>query len=228
MTENKQTDNIEAVISEEKSCECGEMNVLECASSNNFNYGLEEMFVMSDIEDRKLFINGEITPETRANISYHIMRYNALDIDVPVTERTPIIIYISSTGGSMWDGMGICDCIKNSKTPVIGVCTSYALSMGFYIYISCHKRYASENAFFLNHEGRDGDYGSPSKVDDYWRFGQKYKERLMQFVVSRTKLSIKGLKKTERIENYYFADEAKTLGIVDSIIGKDCDIDEVV
>ena len=50
----------------------------------------------------------------------------------------------------------------------------------------------------------------------------------MQFVVSRTKLSIKDLKKTERIENYYFADEAKTLGIVDSIIGKDCDIDEVV
>ena len=100
--------------------------------------------------------------------------------------------------------------------------------MGFYIYISCHKRYASENAFFLNHEGRDGDYGSPSKVDDYWRFGQKYKERLMQLVVSRTKFSMKDLKKTERIENYYFADEAKALGIVDSIIGKDCDIDEVV
>ena len=226
MADNKLTENTEAVPSEENNCECSE--ILECGPSNNFNYGLEEMFAMSDIEDRKLFIDGEITADIRANITYHIMRYNALDANIPTEERTPILLYISSVGGSTWDGMGICDCIKNSKTPVIGVCISYALSMGFYIYISCHKRYASGNAFFLNHEGKDGDYGSPSKINDYWKFEQKYKERMMQLVVSKTKLSMKDLKKTERIENYYLAGEAKTLGIVDMIIGEDCDIDEVV
>ena len=198
------------------------------ATSSNFTYGLEESIVMEDIENRNLYINGEVTPELYQHISYFIMKYNSADIGVPIEKRTPIKLFISTGGGSVWDGLGICEVIKNSLTPVLGICTSYALSMGFYIYISCDERYATSNAFLLNHEGYDGDYGHPSKIKDYLKFSDKLQERLNEIVVKRTHITKKDLEQTVRDEKYIFADEAKDLGVVDFIIGKDCSFDDIL
>lgn len=212
-------------------CECVEMDTSQfvgSAVSSNFNYGLEETFLMEDMEDRKLFIRDTITSEVYDYISYNIMRYNAMDMGVPIEERQPIKLYIATGGGCTFDGLGICEILKASLTPVIGICTSYAFSMGFYIYISCDLRYATANAMFLNHEGEDGILGHPSKIKDYIRFADKLEDRLNKIIVKRTKLTMRDLNETERVEDYYFADEAKDIGVVDYIIGEDCTIDDIL
>ena len=198
------------------------------ATSSNFNYDFEESLVMEDIGNRNLYINGEITSATFQHIYYFVTRYNEEDIGIEVEKRQPIRLHISTVGGSVWDGLGICNILQNSTTPVIGICTSYAASMGFLIYISCHLRYATENAFFLNHEGYDGDYGHPSKIRDYLTFSDKLKDRVNKLISRNTKLTARDLKDDERIENYFFADEAKDMGVVDYIIGQDCTLDEIL
>lgn len=214
-------ENTEDVVSE---CECG----VAVATSSNFTYGFDESLVMEDVSERNLYVNSEITPEVFEHIYYFIMRYNTEDVGVPIEERKPIKLHISTVGGSEYSGLGICEIIRNSVTPVIGICASYALSMGFYIFISCNVRYATSNAFLLNHEGMDGDYGHPSKVKDYIKFSDKLKERLDKIIIRNTNLTQRDLDDTERIENYMFADEAKDIGAVDYIIGVDCSLEDIL
>ena len=54
------------------------------------------------------------------------------------------------------------------------------------------------------------------------------KERLNKIIIHNSNLTARDLKDTERIENYIFADEAKDMGIVDFIIGRDCTLDEIL
>lgn len=208
-------------------CKCDEQ-AQYISTSSNFTYGFDESLVMEDIGSRNLYINDEIDADTFRHIYYFITRFNAEDAGIEIDERVPIKLHISTQGGSVWDGMGIVSIIQNSVTPVIGICSSYALSMGFYIFLSCDERYATENAFLLRHEGLDGDYGHPSKIKEYLAFSNKLQERLDKIVIRNSNLTARDLQDTERMENYIFADEAKDLGIVDYIIGQDCSLDEIL
>ena len=227
---------VEDVIETSKAAETtgaeNELAVCNCesmiSSSSNFNYGFEESLIMDDISERNLYIQGEITAEVFHHIYYFVTKFNAEDIGIEIDKRRPIKLHISTQGGNVWDGLGICEIISNSTTPVVGICTSYALSMGFYIFISCDVRYATENTFLLNHEGLDGDYGHPSKIKDYINFSDRLNERLNKIIIHNSNLTARDLKDTERIENYIFADEAKDMGIVDFIIGRDCTLDEIL
>ena len=224
VTETPKPTETTGVENELAVCNCESM----ISSSSNFNYGFEESLIMDDISERNLYIQGEITAEVFHHIYYFVTKFNAEDAGVEIEERKPIKLHISTMGGSAWDGLGICELLRNSITPVIGICTSYALSMGFYIFISCDVRYATENAFLLNHEGLDGDYGHPSKIKDYINFSDRLNERLNKIIIHNSNLTARDLKDTERIENYIFADEAKDMGIVDFIIGRDCTLDEIL
>ena len=224
LEETTETVAINETSQETTSCECEPL----IATSSNFTYGFEESLVMDDVSERNLYINGEITADVFHHIYYFITKFNAEDIGIEIDKRRPIKLHISTQGGNVWDGLGICEIISTSTTPVVGICTSYALSMGFYIFISCDVRYATENAFLLNHEGLDGDYGHPSKIKDYINFSDRLNERLNKIIIHNSNLTARDLKDTERIENYMFADEAKDMGIVDFIIGRDCTLDEIL
>ena len=224
LEETTETVAINETSQETTSCECEPL----IATSSNFTYGFEESLVMDDVSERNLYINGEITADVFHHIYYFITKFNAEDIGIEIDKRRPIKLHISTQGGNVWDGLGICELLRNSITPVIGICTSYALSMGFYIFISCDVRYATENAFLLNHEGLDGDYGHPSKIKDYINFSDRLNERLNKIIIHNSNLTARDLKDTERIENYMFADEAKDMGMVDFIIGRDCTLDEIL
>ena len=133
VTETTKPTETTGVENELAVCNCESM----ISSSSNFNYGFEESLIMDDISERNLYIQGEITAEVFHHIYYFVTKFNAEDVGVEIEERKPIKLHISTMGGSAWDGLGICELLRNSITPVIGICTSYALSMGFYIFISC-------------------------------------------------------------------------------------------
>ena len=212
-------------------CECDECNDEQTqyiATSSNFTYGFEESLAMEDVGSRNLYINGEIDSDTFRHIYYFITRFNAEDAEVDIDKRVPIKLHISTVGGSVWDGLGIVSIIQNSDTPVIGICASYALSMGFYIFLSCDVRYATENAFLLRHEGIDGGYDASTKIKDYLAFSNKLQERLDKIVIRNSSLTARDLQDTERVENYIFADEAKDLGMIDYIIGQDCSLEDIL
>lgn len=77
---------------------------------------IDEMFYLRDLKQRKIFINADIDQFTIEDAVKHIMQFNREDKGKTVDERTPIILYVTSNGGSVYDGFKLIDIIQNSKT----------------------------------------------------------------------------------------------------------------
>lgn len=189
---------------------------------------VDEIFYLNDLKQRKLFLNVDVEQLSVADIVKHIMQYNKEDKGIDPKDRQPILLYVTSNGGEVDSGFELIDIIQNSKTPVHTINLGYQYSMGFLIGLAGHKRYATQNAKFLMHDGSNFVYNSGAKAQDQMEFQRKVEERVKQYILSRSKLTSEEYDSKLRVEWYLFASEAKNKGFVDYIIGEDCDIDEVI
>lgn len=189
---------------------------------------VEEIFYLNDLKQRKLFLNVDVEQLSVADIVKHIMQYNKEDKGIDPKDRQPILLYVTSNGGEVDSGFELIDIIQNSKTPVHTINLGYQYSMGFLIGLAGHKRFATQNAKFLMHDGSNFVYNSGAKAQDQMEFQKKVEERVKQYILSRSKLTSEEYDSKLRVEWYLFAGEAKDKGFVDYIIGEDCDIDEVI
>lgn len=189
---------------------------------------VEEIFYLNDLKQRKLFLNVDVEQLSVADIVKHIMQYNKEDKGIDPKDRQPILLYVTSNGGEVDSGFELIDIIQNSKTPVHTINLGYQYSMGFLIGLAGHKRFATQNAKFLMHDGSNFVYNSGTKAQDQMEFQKKVEERVKQYILSRSKLTSEEYDSKLRVEWYLFASEAKDKGFVDYIIGEDCDIDEVI
>ena len=190
--------------------------------------GLEDVFYAKELQERKLYFNGEVNDMILDCFVKHIYQYNAEDKGIPVDERKPIRIYLTSPGGSVDAGFELIDAIEASKTPVHTINLGYEYSMGFLIGLAGHERYATKNAKFLMHDGSSFIYNSGGKAQDQMKFNQRVEERIKQYVLDHSYLSEEEYDANLRVEWYLFADEAKEKGFIEHIIGVDCDIDDIV
>lgn len=189
---------------------------------------LEEVMMVKDMQQRKIWLHDEIDIETVSGAIHNIYQYNREDADLPVEGRKPILLYIASNGGSVDAGFALIDAIQTSKTPVYTINTGYWYSMGFLIGLSGKKRFAMPNATFLMHDGSNFIWTSGSKAQDQADFNRRVEARVKQYILDHSTLTSKEYDKKQRVEWYLFADEAKEKGFIDQIIGVDCDIDTVV
>ena len=202
-----------------------DFDIEELLAQNGF---LEDYFFLQDLKQRKLFCIDEIGDGIVANIVRHIMQFNKDDLGVPTEERQPIILYMSSPGGSVDAGYQLIDAILSSKTPVYTVNLGHWYSMALLIGIAGHKRFSLKNSKFLLHDGSTFSYDSTAKVQDRLEFTKKEEERSREYIIGMTKLTREEYDEKYRVEWYMFADEAKEKGFVDYIIGEDCDLDKVI
>lgn len=190
--------------------------------------GVDELFYLRNLQSRKLYLTDEIDESVIDTVVCHILQYNAEDKNKPVEERLPILLYCSSNGGSIDPGFELIDVILQSKTPVYVINLGYQYSMGFLIGLAGHKRFASKSAKFLMHDGTNFVVNSGAKAQDQMEFNKKIEERIREYVLSRTKITPEMYDAQMRKEWYMFADEAKSLGVTDYIIGEDCVLDDIV
>lgn len=188
---------------------------------------IDEIFYSKDVKQRKIFID-DINYLTAFDPVRHILQYNKEDEGVPVEERKPILLYIASNGGSVDAGFEIIDAIKTSRTPVYTINLGFQYSMGCLIGMAGHKRFAMPNAKFLIHDGSNMIWDSGAKAHDTMKFYSKLEERTKNFILSNTKITPEEYDEKYRIEWYMFADEAKEKGLIDCIVGADCDIEMIV
>ena len=200
-----------------------ELDIDELVKTNIGDY-----FALQDIRNRKLFLNDEINPDTVADIARWIMQYNKDDKGLPADERTPILLYIVSSGGYVSSGFELIDLIHTSITPVYTINLAYWYSMGFLVGISGHKRFANKNAWFLMHDGSTCVYNSGSKVQDQMEFNKKVEDRIREHVISHSNITEEEYADKLRVEWYMLSAEAKEKGFIDYIIGEDCTLDEVI
>lgn len=195
----------------------------------SYNYCFEDKFQIEELEERHLYINGGIDENVMENITYHILRYNRLDKDIPTEKRKPIILYLNSPGGNVTDGFGVIDSIIQSQTPVYTVNLAMCYSMGFLIFLAGEKRFGMPNSTYLCHDGSSFAYDSMSKLKDRMEFetGQM-EQHTKNYILSRTKIDTKIYDEKYRTEWYMYPEEAKKYDIVTHIIGKDCTLNDVL
>lgn len=135
-------------------------------------------------------------------------------------ERKPIIIYINSYGGSVYDMWGLIDIMLNSKTSIYTYCTGYAMSAAFKIFLAGHKRFASEHSTFMYHQmslRRAGTY--QDFVEDREEM-DRLNKMIEEFVIKRTKLTQADIDdiREKKKDFYIHAEDALKFGIADEIL----------
>lgn len=206
----------------------GEIDLDELMESIRAGMSVGDYFFLQDLQQRKIWFNTSIDQGSVGEAVRHILQFNNEDVGIPVDERTPIIIYITSQGGDQDAGFGLIDVIQSSKTPVYTVNLSYQYSMASLIGMSGHVRFATPNARFLIHDGSYLVYNSSAKAYEQMEFYRKFEARVKHLVCSRSNISEEEYDSQYNKEWYMFADEAKERGLVDHIIGVDCDIEAII
>lgn len=189
--------------------------------------GLAEKLYLEDLGDRLFYLDSDVTSDILHTVTMQIYKINGIDYDVPIDERTPIVLVINSHGGNVEDGIGLMDAIIQSKTPVIGVCVGYAMSMAFAIYSVCHERIAMPNAIFMFHDGIEGMVNTSTKFADWAAFSPKLNRRVYKMIAENSKFTAEYLESIAPHDNYWFADEMIEKNIVDGIIGKDVQMEDI-
>lgn len=179
-------------------------------------------------ENRILVLSDEINNETIKDLVQEILDINDFDQQEELAQtalvedfrnytREPIRLFINSVGGSVCDGLALVDTILTSKTPVHTYCIGQAMSVGFWIYLVGHKRFAGENCTFMYHEisGYCHDFLAymKLKVEEMQRFQDMYDKCFKDnSKVTQDMLDYYKDKK----ENWYFgAEDALRMGVAD-------------
>lgn len=182
----------------------------------------------SHYNDRRIIINQEITDDLLETVCLMIMRWNSEDKNLPTDKRKKIYIYLNSDGGDAILGSLILSVIKGSKTPVVTVGFAKCASMASYILAAGHERYCFANCVTLIHDGQTGYISSGNKGKDIQKFYDTLEEKMTQFMIENTKMTAEFMEEIKDREYYIFPERCKELGIVDKIIGVDCEMDEII
>ena len=138
---------------------------------------------------------------------------------VPVS-LTPIKFYLSTTGGTCYDGMALHDVIAASQTPIEVICTGKIMSMGVIVALGAKVRKAYRNTTFMIHQVQGISIGTLRDMEDTVAEVSRINDML--FRVIKEKTSITDAQLNEVIQNkkdwFLTAEEALGLGIVTEII----------
>lgn len=141
-------------------------------------------------------------------------------------DPSPVKLIISTVGGSVSDGLILCNIIDNYKKPLEIYVYGYACSMGTIILCSGNKnpnvvKYCYPFSFGLFHAGYSAIEGESLSVEDQIEFNKKTDGMIRDYVVANTRITEEEYKRNERRQWYLNAREMKEKGLIDIIIGED-------
>lgn len=135
-------------------------------------------------------------------------------------------LILSTPGGSVSDGLILCNIIDNYKKPLEIYVYGYACSMGTIILCAGNKnpnvtKYCYPFSFGLFHAGYSAIEGEALSVEDRMEFNKKVDNSIRDYVVANTNITAEEYKNNERRQWYLSAEEMKRLGLIDIIINGD-------
>lgn len=133
---------------------------------------------------------------------------------------TPIRFYLSTGGGTCYDGMALHDVIEASRTPIEMICTGKIMSMGIVVALGSKVRKAYRNTTFMIHQVQGISIGSLREMEDTVAEASRINDMLFRIIKEKT--SIMDAQLNDVVQNrkdwFLTAEEALKLGIVTEII----------
>jgi ATP-dependent Clp protease protease subunit len=162
------------------------------------------------LKNRRIVLNQEIDATVIEFACLAIRNFNDEDKDTAIDERKPIELYISSPGGSVYDGFSLVNEIIVSKTPVHAICSGYCMSMAVAIYAAAHKRIAMPYTNFMIHEISAGAMGRNIEIERVTKENKRLQKMYDEIITSRTKIEQKKLDSVKKnsLDWFFGAEEA--------------------
>lgn len=168
---------------------------------------------------RTIIFNREVNESIVETVILPLKEYEQDNIQEPVK------LIISTPGGSVSDGLILCNVIDCYKKPLEIYIYGYACSMGTIILCAGNKnpnvtKYCYPFSFGLFHAGYSAIEGESLSVEDQMEFNKKTDGMIRDYVVANTKITEEEYKRNERRQWYLDAQEMKEKGLIDIIIGE--------
>ena len=126
------------------------------------------------LEDRIIFLTGEITDETANSVVAQLIFLEGKDPEKDIS------LYINSPGGSVSAGLAIYDTMNFIKCDVTTICVGLAASMGAFLLSSGAKgkRFALPNSEIMIHQPLGGAQGQASDIEIQANHIKRIKEKI--------------------------------------------------
>lgn len=179
----------------------------------------EEYEYWKAAEQRVFYIDYEIDEDySLLELSKTIMRLNFEEKDIPKDELKPIYILIHCFGGDLEQSNFMCDLIKSSRIPIITVAMGAAMSAGFLIFISGHKRYAFPHSQLLVHSGSAQLAGTAEQIEEAQKNYKKTLDEMKKYILENTQIDEKTFNSNRKKDWYLTAEELIKYNVVDGLI----------
>ena len=166
--------------------------------------------------DRIVFISGEVNDEMANAVCAQLLFLQSQD------PKKEISVYVNSPGGSVTAGLAIYDTMQFVKCPIATYCLGQAASMGAVLLTAGTKgrRFSLPNARIMIHQPWGGAEGKASDIEITAREILRLKERLNEILASHSGRSIDEVVRDTDRDHFMSAEEAKSWGLVDEVLGK--------
>ena len=174
------------------------------------------MFDKKFIEQRKIFLWGEVHDKSARDITNRLLYLEAIDPGKEIT------LYINSPGGVITSGMVIYDTMQMISSPVSTVCMGMAASMGSILLSGGKKgkRYIFPHGEVMIHQPSGGGQGTSADLEIMALQIQKAKEIGAKILAENCGQTYEKVMEDFDRDYWMDAEQSKKYGIVDSIIHK--------
>jgi ATP-dependent Clp protease protease subunit len=178
--------------------------------------------------NRTLYLAKQVDQDSMNMLSKEILEINSSDIflskiseiyDMKYNPK-PIVIYIDSYGGAVYQCLGLLEIMKKSRVPVHTIVTGCAMSCGFLIAITGDKRFAYDKSTFMYHQVSYGAIGKAKEIEEEVIEGKRLQKLIEQHTLTNTNLSKKQLKENYAAKKdwYFDSKEALKYSIIDELV----------
>ncbi len=168
------------------------------------------------LKERIIFLGSEVNDQVANLVIAQLLFLESED------KTADIKLYINSPGGSVYAGLAMLDTMNLITPDVSTICVGMAASMGAVLLSSGAKgkRFALPNSKIMIHQGSAGFSGTPSDIEITAREVLKSRQKLDEILAENTGKSIDQVHKDTDRDYWMSAAEAKTYGVIDSVVAK--------
>ena len=166
------------------------------------------------IMDRIIFLGMGIEENIANIITAQLLFLESVD------SKNDILLYINSSGGSVYAGLGIYDTMQYVSPNVATICTGMAASMAAISLAggTKNKRSALKHSRIMIHQPSGGMQGQSTDMEITLKQMQELRKDLYNILANHTGKSFHEIQKDSDRDKWMRADEAKKYGIIDEIL----------
>ena len=175
------------------------------------------------LKERIIFLTGIIDDHVASLICAQLLY---LESENP---NKDISFYINSSGGVVTSGLAIYDTMQYIKPDITTVCIGQAASMGSLLLTAGtkNKRYALPHSRIMVHQPSGGVQGQASDIQIHANEILTIRKKINEIYVNHTGQDIKKIEEYLDRDSFMGPDEAKSFGLIDKIVNKREDIENI-